>query len=82
MSDPERVRTPSSESQAAVIADISAKARISSAETYPSEMETVADSMLVSSASVMVMEESMTEAASFSVYLPRNIDRFTAIGDG
>ena len=45
----------------------SVKARTSSEDWKPEEMVTVADSMLVSSASVMVREESMTVAPSPSV---------------
>ena len=43
------------------------KARTSSEDWKPEEMVTVADSMFVSSASVMVREESMTVAPSPSV---------------
>ena len=67
MAVPVRVRTPVDASQEPVIAEVLEKARTSSADWKPEEMVTVADSMLESSASVMVREESMTVAPSPSV---------------
>ena len=67
VSEPERVRTPVDAFQEPVIAEVSEKARTSSADWKPEKMVTVADSMLVSSASVMVRDESMTVAPSPSV---------------
>ena len=67
MSEPVRVKTPVEAFQEPVIAEVSEKARTSSADWKPEEMVTVADSMLVSSASVIVREESMTVAPSPSV---------------
>ena len=62
-----RVRTPVDAFQEPVIEEVSEKARTSSADWKPEEMVMVADSMLVSSASVMVREESITVAPSPSV---------------
>ena len=59
MSEPVRVRTPEDAFQEPVMAEVSEKARTSSADWKPEEMVTVADSMLVSSASEMVREESI-----------------------
>ena len=67
VSEPDRDSSPVSEFHIAVITDVSTKVRISSAEIYPSEMETMAESILVSSSSVMVIDESITESPSFSV---------------
>ena len=67
MSEPLSVSTPVDASQDAVIVDVSVKAMMSSVETYPLEMEMMADSMFVSSASVMERDESITELPSFSV---------------
>ena len=64
MAVPVRVRTPVDASQEPVIAEVLEKARTSSADWKPEEMVTVADSMLESSISVMVREESMTLAPS------------------
>ena len=57
MVDPVSVRTPvvPDASQDPVIDEVSVKARTSSADWKPEEMVTVADSMLVSSASVMAV---------------------------
>ena len=59
-----RVRTPVDAFQEPEMPLALEKARTSSADWKPEEMVTVADSMLVSSASVMVREESMTVAPS------------------
>ena len=67
MAEPERVRTPLVESQEPVIPLEFVNARISSADWYPDEIVIVADSILVSSPSVMLKDESITVAPSFSL---------------
>ena len=63
MAVPVRVRTPVDSFQEPEISVVSEKARTSSEETkVPPEMETVADSRLVSSTSASVREASMTVA--------------------
>ena len=64
---PVRVRTPMDGFQEPVMSVASVNARTSAADWKPEDMVMVADSMLVSSASVMVREASITVAPSPSV---------------